>query len=169
MPFSNRVYHQHFTILLSFLCQLHTFQTGAEGEGSLQSSAGVPLSVLIQVGVRGQSEARARRLYWDPWAGLLSFNQGSNKIFQTFFHFCTRKVMSVAMWIVPIVPLVHKIILFRSTCPCLLQASFVSLCKLFKFPWVWQALGAYKTPPGRCRRLFTSLTDSSVISGSLQG
>lgn len=76
------------------------------------------------------------------------------------FPLCTRKVMSVAMWIVPVMPLVYTIILFWSTYSCLLQASFITLCKLFKFPWLWQDLGAYKTPPGRCRRLFTSLTDS---------
>lgn len=155
MPFSNRVKHQHFTILLSsFLCQLHTFWAGAQEEGSLQRSDAVPLSVHIHVGMRGQCEARARRLYCAPWAGPLFLNQGSNKKSQTIFHFCTRKLVSVAIWIIPVMSLVCNTILLLSMCPCLLQASFVTPCKLFKFPWLWQDLGAYETPPGRCRRLF---------------
>lgn len=157
----NRVKHQRFTILLSsFLCQLHTFRTGAQEEGSLQRSAAVPLSVHIHVGMRGQRGARARRLYWAPWAGPLFLNQGSDKKSQTIFHFCARKVMLVAIWIIPVMSWVYSTILLWSVCPCLLRASFVTLYELFKFPWLWQDLGAYKTPPGRCRRLFTSLTDS---------
>lgn len=116
-------------------------------------------SVCTYPSGRGQCGARARRLHWAPWAGPLFFNQGSNKKVRPFST-SALGVMSVAIWIVTVMLLVCEIILFWSISPCLLQASFVTLCKLFKFPWIWKDLGAYKMPPGRCRRLFTSLKDS---------